>query len=97
MTTYVYILASKPKGTLYIGFTGDLAWRVYEHREGAIPGFTRKCGVCRLVHFETFDDANSAQQREKNLKRWNRQWKIDLIQHDNPDWQDLYDDLNNLL
>ncbi len=97
MTIYVYILASSQNGTFYTGFTGDLARRVYEHREGAIPGFTRKYRITRLVHFEAFEDAIAAQQREKNLKRWNRQWKIDLIQTNNPDWRNLYDDLNNLL
>jgi putative endonuclease len=72
MACYVYILASRKHGTLYIGFTGDIARRAYEHREGLIPGFTRKYAIKTLVHVETFDDPAMAMQREKNLKRWNR-------------------------
>ena len=91
---YVYILASRKLGTLYIGYTSDLARRVYEHREGAIPGFTKKYGVTQLVHYEAFDDPTTAQQRERSLKRWRRDWKINLIERDNPRWDDLYDLLN---
>lgn len=92
---YVYILATGKLGTLYIGYTSDLARRVYEHREGAIPGFTRKYGVRRLVYFEVFDDPRLAHQRERSLKKWRRDWKINLIERDNPEWIDLYDGLNN--
>lgn len=92
---YVYILASKPQGTLYIGYTADLARRVYEHREGAIPGFIKKYDVKRLVYVEKFDDPRLAQQRERSLKKWPRDWKINLIERENPDWDDLYDGLNN--
>lgn len=91
----VYILASGTLGTLYIGYTSDLSPRVYEHREGAIPGFTRKYGVKRLVYFEAFDDPRAAQQRERSLKKWRRDWKINLIERGNPEWADLYDGLNN--
>lgn len=92
---YVYILASEPQGTLYIGYTSDLIGRVYEHRAGEIPGFTKKYGVKRLVYFETFEDPRLAQQRERLLKKWQRDWKINLIERGNPFWEDLYDGLNN--
>jgi putative endonuclease len=91
---YVYILASKRNGTIYVGVTNDLARRVWEHREGLVDGFTKTYGVKRLVHYETFDDINAAIQRETRLKKWNRQWKIDLIQTRNLLWGDLYDTLN---
>lgn len=90
---FVYILASGKQGTLYIGYTSDLARRVYEHREEAIPGFTKKYGVKRLVHFEIYDDPRLAQQRERSLKRWPRAWKMNLVERDNPAWEDLYDTL----
>lgn len=92
---YVYILASERLGTLYFGYTSDLTRRVFEHREGAVPGFTMKYGVKRLVYFEAFDDPRLAQQRERSLKKWQRDWKITLIERENPDWTDLYDGLNN--
>jgi putative endonuclease len=91
---YVYILASKKRGTLYIGVTNDIARRVYEHRTGTASSFTRRYGVVRLVHFETFPTAVEAIRRETTLKRWKRQWKIDLIEKDNPEWYDLYRSLN---
>jgi putative endonuclease len=87
---YVYILASGVGGTLYIGVTSDLVRRVYEHRTGAVPGFTSKYGVGRLVYFEQFDDIENAIRREKRLKKWNRSWKIRLIEESNPDWVDLF-------
>ena len=91
---YVYILASKRNGTLYIGVTNDLVRRVGEHREGLVEGFTKTYGVKRLVHYEIFEDINAAIHRETRLKKWNRQWKIDLIQTRNLLWDDLYDTLN---
>jgi putative endonuclease len=91
---YVHIPASKRNGTLYIGMTNDLARRVYEHREGAIPGFTRRYGVKRLVWFELHDTATLAMQREKSLKRWNRGWKLAPIEKTNPDWDDLHETLS---
>jgi len=91
---YVYILASKKRGTLYIGVTNDIARRVYEHRTGAPDSFTHRYGVFRLVYFETYPTAVEAIRREKMLKRWNRQWKIELIEKDNPEWFDLYRSLN---
>jgi putative endonuclease len=87
---YVYILASRIGGTLYIGVTNDLIRRVYEHRTGAVPGFTSEYGVYRLVYFEQFSDIENAIRREKRLKKWNRAWKIRLIEDVNPNWDDLY-------
>ena len=92
---YVYILASKPYGTLYIGVTNDLAFRVWQHREGQGSTFCREHGVSRLVHYEVFEDISNAIHREKRLKKWNRQWKIDLIERANPRWDDLYETLNS--
>ncbi len=90
---YVYILASRPNGTLYVGVTNDLLRRVKEHREGLIPGFTKEHCVHMLVHFEQCNDIAVAIWREKRLKKWNREWKIRLIESDNPGWRDLYPDL----
>ena len=94
MGYWVYILASARNGTLYVGVTNDLARRVQEHREGAVPGFTRTYGVTRLVHAEPHDDIRIAIEREKRLKKWRRAWKLALIEETNPDWRDLYPDLN---
>ncbi|MHB1218774.1 MAG: GIY-YIG nuclease family protein [Alphaproteobacteria bacterium] len=93
MAYYVYLLASKRNGTLYIGVTNDLGRRVWEHRTGAVQGFTKTHGVHRLVHFETFDDPRSAIEREKKVKRWRRDWKTALIERENPGWRDLYDEI----
>ena len=87
---WVYILASRIGGTLYIGVTSDLLRRVYEHREELVPGFTSEHGVHRLVYYEQHATAESAIRREKRLKKWNRAWKIALIEKDNPNWDDLY-------
>jgi putative endonuclease len=86
----VYILASRVGGTLYIGVTNNLVRRIYEHRSKLVPGFTRKYGVQRLVYFEQFSNIEAAILREKQLKKWHRQWKIRLIEEANPDWTDLY-------
>ena len=86
-------MASGLRGTLYIGVTNDLVRRAYEHREGLINGFSKRYGVKSLVHFEPFDDVEAAIRREKRLKHWNRQWKIDLIERLNPEWDDLYNRL----
>lgn len=88
--SYVYILASKYNGTLYIGLTTDLIKRIWEHKNKFVPGFTNKYNVTMLVYYEIFNDIRLAAAREKRLKEWKRQWKIDLIQKMNPDWQDLY-------
>ncbi|AWL03895.1 GIY-YIG nuclease family protein [Massilia oculi] len=86
----VYILASRPYGTLYIGVTSDLIKRVWQHKEAVVPSFTSKHGVKRLFWYETRTDITHAILREKQLKRWNRDWKINLIQSTNPTWHDLY-------
>jgi putative endonuclease len=87
---YVYILAGRRHGTLYIGVTNDLVRRVHEHRCHAVPGFTRRYHVERLVWFEPHDDIGAAIRREKSLKRWLRAWKVVLIEQTNPTWRDLY-------
>jgi len=89
----VYIMASAPQGTLYIGVTNDLVRRVWEHRIGAAPGFTKAYGLKRLVYFESHDDITAAIQREKQLKKWRRDWKVELIERENPRWDDLYEAL----
>jgi putative endonuclease len=93
MSAWLYILASKPGGTLYVGVTNDLIRRVYEHREGSVEGFTRRYQVKSLVYFEEHDTVPLAIQREKNIKHWSREWKIDLIVALNPEWRDLYSDI----
>jgi putative endonuclease len=92
-TYYVYILASRRNGTLYVGVTNNLLRRISEHREGIAEGFTKKYGVKHLVQFELFEDINAAIHRETRLKKWRRRWKIDLIQKENPLWDDLYEKL----
>lgn len=87
---YVYILASRYKGTLYIGVSSDLIKLVYEHKHKLITGFTADYGVDKLVYFEESNDILSAISREKQLKKWKRDWKINLIEVDNPRWLDLY-------
>lgn len=85
----VYILTNKPNGTLYIGVTGDFTRRMTEHRQGLIKGFTEKYNLKKLVYFEKFANVNEAIAREKQLKHFLRQWKIDLIEKQNPEWRDL--------
>jgi putative endonuclease len=87
---YVYFLASHRHGTLYLGVTNDLVRRVHEHKSHAVPGFSARYGVDRLVWFETYDDPEDAIAREKALKKWRRDWKIRLIEEQNPDRRDLY-------
>jgi putative endonuclease len=93
-TYYVYMLASERNGTLYIGVTGDLLQRVYEHKNDIIEGFTKKYQVHRLVYFEAHRSVEEAILREKQMKKWRRQWKIELIEKENLDWKDLYEDLS---
>ena len=93
MPYYVYILASRRNGTLYIGMSSDLVRRTWEHKEGAVDGFTKAYGVHRLVYFEPFEDVSAAQQRERTLKHWNRAWKIALIEKENPEWKDLFPEI----
>jgi putative endonuclease len=90
---WVYILASRRNGTLYVGVTNDLVRRAQEHREDLVPGFTRKHGVKLLVYFELHQDINSAILREKRIKRWHRKWKLELIEAKNSQWRDLWTDL----
>ena len=89
---YVYILSNITNTTLYIGVTNDLKRRLYEHKNKLLPGFTEKYNVNKLVYFEKTTDVKSAIQREKNLKKWNRSWKIDLIKKFNPGFKDLSDE-----
>ena len=89
----VYIMTNRPNGTLYIGVTGNLVRRVFEHREGLLPGFTRKYNLKRLVWCEVHQDIRSAIQREKTMKHWPRRWKINVIEAMNPEWCDLWEGL----
>lgn len=90
---FVYILASDRNGTLYVGVTNDLVRRVWEHKNKVADGFTKKYGVHKLVYFEDTTDVGSAIAREKQLKNWQRKWKLELIEKSNPDWKDLYDQI----
>lgn len=90
---YVYILASKRNGTLYTGLTSDLRKRIWEHKNNAAEGFTSKHNVKLLVHFEHFDDFENAASREKNIKAWKRNWKLELIEKNNKTWRDLFEDI----
>ncbi|MDO8675513.1 MAG: GIY-YIG nuclease family protein [Candidatus Omnitrophota bacterium] len=90
MQYYVYILASQRNGTLYVGVTNDLVKRVYEHKQKLVDGFTKKYGLGILVYYEATGDIMGAIQREKQIKKWNRAWKLRLIEKSNPDWKDLY-------
>ena len=90
---WVYILASRRNGTLYVGMTDDLVRRAWQHREGVIPGFTSTYGVKLLVWYELHESRESAFQRERRMKNWNRKWKLQLIEQFNPDWRDLADEL----
>jgi putative endonuclease len=92
-SSYVYILASGINGTLYVGVTSDLVRRVWEHREGLADGFSKRYGVKRLVWYEAHTDITEAIRREKRIKKWNRAWKVELIQKANPRWLDLYADI----
>lgn len=91
---FVYLLARKPHGTLYVGVTTRLARRVWEHKSKAFPGFTTKYGVDNLMWFEHHEDWESAIRREKQIKEWKRNWKIELIERENPHWLDLHSDLS---
>jgi putative endonuclease len=90
---YIYILASRKNGTIYIGMTNNLIRRVAEHKEGMVEGFTKKYNVKNLVYYEYTNDVKSAILREKQLKKWNRNWKIELVESMNPEWHDLFDTL----
>ncbi len=90
---YIYILASKPYGTLYMGVTSDLVRRIWEHRNDFVESFTKKYGVHILVYYEQCESIESAITREKQLKKWKRRWKLDLVEKTNPGWKDLYNDI----
>ena len=91
---YVYIVTNKSKGTLYIGITNNLSRRIFEHKNNVIKGFTSKYKLHKLVYYNYTSDVNSAIAYEKKIKKWNRQWKIDLIEKFNPSWDDLYSNIN---
>jgi putative endonuclease len=93
MAFYVYILASKRNGTLYVGMTDDLPKRVWLHRNGILPGFTRDYSVKNLVWYEVHESRESALLRERRMKKWNRKWKLELIESSNPGWRDLGEDI----
>jgi putative endonuclease len=95
MAYYVYILASRKDGAIYIGITNDLVRRTYEHRTKAVRGFTSKYNITRLVWFEIYDDPISAISREKELKKWRRSWKVSLIERENSDRKDLYESISS--
>ena len=90
---WVYIMTNRPNGTLYLGVTGDIVRRAWEHREGLVDGFTKRYGLSRLVYAERHEDIAAAIQRERTMKHWPRAWKINLIVAQNPDWADLYETL----
>lgn len=90
---YMYILANKKKGTLYVGVTSNLVKRIYEHKNKFVDGFTKKYHIDKLVHYEVFDDPENAIKREKRLKKWDRNWKVELIEKQNSQWKDLYESL----
>jgi len=89
----VYILANKRNGTLYIGVTGNLQKRIWEHKQKLVEGFTKKYNIDKLVYYEQTGNVYSALTREKQLKKWNRKWKLNLIEKNNPQWRDLYSEL----
>ncbi|AMP11551.1 GIY-YIG catalytic domain protein [Collimonas arenae] len=95
MASYVYVMSNKLRGTLYIGVTSDLIKRTWQHKEAFVDGFCEKHGLKSLVWYEIHEDVTEAIKREKQLKKWNRMWKIHLIEQSNPNWQDLYPGLLN--
>ena len=93
MSYYIYIIASRKDGAIYIGVTNDIVRRIYEHRTSGVPSFASRYNITRLVWFEIYDDPISAISREKELKKWKRGWKVQLIEKDNPEWKDLYESI----
>jgi len=96
LSYYVYILTNRPNGTLYIGVTNNLERRISEHRLKTVAGFTKRYDIDRLVYYETFDRIDDAIAREKQLKHWNRAWKVRLILQNNPEWHDLFEEFYNV-
>jgi len=92
---YVYIITNKTNKVLYIGVTNNLERRIYEHKNKLVPGFTQKYNINKLIHFEHFDNINDAIRREKQLKKWNRKWKEDLINENNPEWNNLHKEISD--
>ncbi len=92
-TSYIYIMTNKPRGTLYIGITSDLIKRIHEHKNSLVESFTATYNLKIFVYYEIFDDIQNAITREKQLKNWHRDWKINLIEKDNPNWDDLYESI----
>ena len=90
---WVYVLTNKPRSTLYVGVTNNLVRRAYQHCEGLVKGFAQRYGLKMLVYFERYDAPALAIQREKNIKHWSRQWKLELVESSNPQWRDLYNDI----
>jgi putative endonuclease len=90
---FIYIITNKKQGVLYIGVTNNLIKRIYEHKQELVKGFTKKYKLKKLVYFEIYDDVNEAILREKRLKKWNRDWKIELIEKTNKNWIDLYEEI----
>jgi putative endonuclease len=93
MSSFVYILANKRNGTLYTGVTSDLIKRIYQHKSNLVEGFSKKYGTHNLVYYEIYDEITDAVAREKCIKKWRRQWKLDLIERINPQWNDLYESI----
>ncbi len=93
MAYYVYFMSNRPDGTIYVGVTNDLVRRVYQHRTKAVPGFTTRYNLEKLAYFEIHETAAGAIQREKTIKHWVRAWKVALIEQDNPDWKDLFEEI----
>jgi len=91
---YVYILTNMKRGTLYIGVTSDLVGRIWQHKEKLVEGFSKKYGLDKLVYYESIESIESAIAREKQLKNWHREWKLNLIEESNPTWKDLFDEIN---
>jgi putative endonuclease len=90
---WVYVLTNMPRGTLYVGITNDLVRRAHEHREGSVSGFSKRYRLKMLVYFERYNTPREAIQREKNIKHWSRQWKLQLVEGANPRWRDLFNDV----
>jgi len=90
---WVYVLTNMPRGTLYVGITNDLVRRAHEHREGSVSGFSKRYRLKMLVYFERYNTPREAIQREKNIKHWSRQWKLQLVECANPKWRDLFNDV----
>jgi putative endonuclease len=93
MAPCIYILSNKPNGTLYIGVTSNLIKRIWQHKNDLVEGFSKRYGTHALVYYEQYEDMYTAITREKQLKKWNRQWKIDLIEKENTGWIDLWNDI----